>query len=343
MKKLSYPITNLFLLCLLFVYLVILAGGTVRATGAGMGCPDWPLCFGQIVPPMSEKDLPNNWTDYLHGSLAENAVFNPVHTWTEYLNRLVGALLGVLVLTLSGFCLASSEVKVRTTLFATCALASVVFNGWLGSQVVASELRPVLVSLHMVGAFFVQIFLILGFISLKSTGKKSIEKNPMFSLVNFLVCLGGFFLIIQIIMGIQIRESVDWIFKLESFVERENLINSVPWIFYIHRSFSWVIFAIAILTCYLITKGKIQKFTFKNIVMVCREDKAVFWSCIYVLMVISQMFIGGALNHLGFPMFVQPLHLLMANLMFGCLCFLLFNGLKFGSSDEKIRADVMLT
>ena len=60
-------------------------------------------------------------------------------------------------------------------------------------------------------------------------------------------------------------------------------------------------------------------------------------------MVISQMFIGGALNHLGFPMFVQPLHLLMANLMFGCLCFLLFNGLKFGSSDEKIRAGVMLT
>jgi len=195
----------------------------------------------------------------------------------------------------------------------------------------------------MVGAFFVQIFLILGFISLKSTRKKSKEKNSTSSLINFLVCSGGFFLIIQIIMGIQIRESIDWIFKLESFVERENLINSVPWIFYIHRSFSWVIFAIAILTCYLITKGKIQKITFQNVIKVCREDKGVFWSLIYILMVISQMFIGGALNHLGFPMFVQPLHLLMANLMFGCLCFLLFNGLEFASSDEKIRAGVMLT
>jgi cytochrome c oxidase assembly protein subunit 15 len=292
---------------------------------------------------MSEKDLPNNWTDYLHGSLAENAVFNPVHTWTEYLNRLVGALLGVLVLALSAFCLARPEVNKRTTLFAICALASVVFNGWLGSQVVASELRPVMVSLHMVGAFFVQIFLILGFNSLKSTRIKSKEKNSTSSLINFLVCSGGFFLIIQIIMGIQIRESIDWIFKLESFVERENLINSVPWIFYIHRSFSWVIFAIAILTCYLITKGRIQKITFQNVIKVCREDKSVFWSLTYILMVISQMFIGGALNHLGFPMFVQPLHLLMANLMFGCLCFLLFNGLKFRSSDEKISAGVMLT
>ena len=343
MKKIPHSISSLFLVCLLFVYLVILAGGTVRATGAGMGCPDWPLCFGQFIPPMSEKDLPNNWTNYLHGSLAENAVFNPVHTWTEYLNRLVGALLGVLVLALSASCLARPEVSKRTTLFAICALASVVFNGWLGSQVVASELRPVMVSLHMVGAFFVQIFLILGFISLKSTRKKSKENNSTSSLINFLVCSGGFFLIIQIIMGIQIRESIDWIFKLESFVERENLINSVPWIFYIHRSFSWVIFAIAILTCYLITKGKIQKITFQNVIRVCREDKGVFWSLTYILMVISQMFIGGALNHLGFPMFVQPLHLLMANLMFGCLCFLLFNGLKFGSSDEKIRAGVMLT
>ena len=343
MKKIPHSISSLFLVCLVFVYLVILAGGTVRATGAGMGCPDWPLCFGQFIPPMSEKDLPNNWTDYLHGSLAENAVFNPVHTWTEYLNRLVGALLGVLVLALSVFCLARPEVNKRTTLFAICALASVVFNGWLGSQVVASELRPVMVSLHMVGAFFVQIFLILGFISLKSTREKPKEKNSTSGLINFLVCSGGFFLIIQIIMGIQIRESIDWIFKLESFVERENLINSVPWIFYIHRSFSWVIFAIAILTCYLITKGKIQKITFQNVIKVCREDKGVFWSLTYILMVISQMFIGGALNHLGFPMFVQPLHLLMANLMFGCLCFLLFNGLKFGSSDEKIRAGVMLT
>ena len=343
MKKIHHSISNLFLVCLLCVYLVILAGGTVRATGAGMGCPDWPLCFGQIIPPMSEKDLPSNWTDYLHGSSVKNAVFNPVHTWTEYLNRLVGALLGVLVLALLAFCLARPEVNKRTTLFAICALTSVVFNGWLGSQVVASELRPVMVSLHMVGAFFVQIFLILGFISLKSTGKKTKEENSTSSLVNFLVCSGGFFLIVQIIMGIQIRESIDWIFKLESFVERENLINSVPWIFYIHRSFSWVIFAIAILTCYLITKGKIQKVTFQNVIKVCREDEGAFWSLTYILMVISQMFIGGALNHLGFPMFVQPLHLLMANLMFGCLCFLLFNGLKFGSSDEKIRAGVMLT
>ncbi|HVX26033.1 MAG TPA: COX15/CtaA family protein, partial [Parafilimonas sp.] len=82
---------------LIFVFLVILAGGIVRTTQSGMGCPDWPHCFGMWAPPLSAKSLPSDYKKYLSKQDID-AVYNPAHAWTEYINRLITGALGILIL-----------------------------------------------------------------------------------------------------------------------------------------------------------------------------------------------------------------------------------------------------
>jgi cytochrome c oxidase assembly protein subunit 15 len=104
-------------------YLVILAGGVVRTTGSGMGCPDWPKCFGQWIPPTDGSALPSDYKEHYiemrrqkneklskmiaplgftdlaasirdDASIYEETDFVWQRTWVEYINRLAGALLG---------------------------------------------------------------------------------------------------------------------------------------------------------------------------------------------------------------------------------------------------------
>ena len=62
-----------------------------------MGCPDWPKCFGRMIPPTQASELPFNYQEIYKEKLHGQVEFNPTKTWIEYLNRLLGALTGVFV------------------------------------------------------------------------------------------------------------------------------------------------------------------------------------------------------------------------------------------------------
>ena len=85
------------LITIVSIYLLVLAGGIVRSTGSGMGCPDWPKCFGMWVPPTEVSQLPPNYQEIYAEKLHGEVEFNPVKTWIEYVNRLVGAFTGIIV------------------------------------------------------------------------------------------------------------------------------------------------------------------------------------------------------------------------------------------------------
>jgi cytochrome c oxidase assembly protein subunit 15 len=127
-------------------YLLILVGGLVRASGAGLGCPDWPRCFGSWIPPASAAELPPPF-DPSH--------FNPTLMWTEYLNRLLGVTVGFLI-----FATLIAAIRhhrhVRQILWPTAAAFLLTgFQGWLGGRVVAHELASWIVTVHLLVALVI--------------------------------------------------------------------------------------------------------------------------------------------------------------------------------------------
>jgi cytochrome c oxidase assembly protein subunit 15 len=114
---------------------------------------------------------------------------------------------------------------------------------------------------------------------------------------------------VQIILGLQIRESVDLISRSATDLERNQWIELVPQIFYVHRSFSWVILLLAAALTLKVMRSPLRKTVVGHAAIGL------------VLLIVFEMLLGGALNHLGFPMMAQPVHLLTAHLIYGVLWF----------------------
>jgi cytochrome c oxidase assembly protein subunit 15 len=287
------------------VLFLVFVGGIVRSTGAGMGCPDWPKCFGSWVPPTSADQVPlQYWSDPL-SSKDGFLIFNPVKTWTEYLNRLLGVVIGFSIFLQLVFSF-RGKVPYLARIFSILSFIMVVFQGWLGAKVVSTDLRPLVITIHLVVALLIGLSLLFSLFFTGSPGNNSMLK-PKSSLAWWVMGL----LMVQFFLGTEVRAQVDVLFKQFAYENRFAYADALDWKFWIHRSFS--LLALVLMVYQVFHLGRY---------LAVGKVGLVF---LPLLLTLGLMFTGLILVYLGFPAFIQPFHLVFGFAIICSQCWLLMH------------------
>ncbi len=287
------------------VYFLILVGATVRASGAGMGCPDWPTCFGRWIPPTSEAQLPLNYQEIYAGAGYADTGFNVVKTWTEYSNRLLGVSIGLMIF-LTVICSWPCRLHDRSIFRASVAAFLMVgFQGWLGAKVVGSNLQPGMISLHMLMALAIVGSLLFAV----AQARRGIMESQSVAAIDprfekWLYAVLGL-TVLQVAMGTQVREMTDFIRESQGEELRSSWIEAMPWFFYVHRSFSALLLVSNLWLARLLLVSLGWHHSLSKLVLAV------------VFMAGTAILSGATLGHLGMPALIQPVHLLAASLLFG--------------------------
>lgn len=327
---------------LTFIFLVVVAGSFVRVTGSGMGCPDWPKCFGYWIPPTEESSLPEDYREkyaegrvkkiekfarFLSGiGLGETAdqirndpnllteqEFNAAKTWTEYVNRLCGFLAGNGMLLAFVWLLVVYR-KRKLVWLSVLNLFILVFQAWFGSIVVASNLVPWTITVHMLLALVIlalQLYLIhlLGKeIELHSDSLRKSDDAPVYTVPKWmfwLIVVSAVITTYQIFLGTQVREMIDEM-TIQG-VTRQGWASQLGLPFFIHRSFSWLVLVFIVLIAWQNEK------TLKL--------NPVRW--LFVILAI-ELVSGIVLVYANMPGLVQIAHLFFAVILFCIFTMMLF-------------------
>ncbi|MGV3629998.1 MAG: COX15/CtaA family protein [Bacteroidota bacterium] len=317
---------------LVFIYLVVIAGSFVRITGSGMGCPDWPRCFGQWVPPTTDANLPENYKDIYSEKRAKKIVrfanflekigfaeeaqqlrndksllveqdFNARKTWTEYVNRVFGVLAGFGVLFIF-IAVWWKYRKRRLMVLATANLVLMLIQGWFGSIVVATNLVPWTITVHMLLALLIILIQIQLIYDIKYRfGEVTIRENfplEISSAMKWIIWLSFGITFIQMFLGTQVREAIDEL-TIQGF-GRESWTDKLGMPYFIHRSFSWLVLGFLVILAWMNYKNKQYKLVYASFVLLAIE-----------------LISGVLLAYADMPGLVQTAHLLFACVIFGVL------------------------
>lgn len=266
---------------------LIFVGGLVRAVGAGLGCPDWPKCFGSWIPPFSASQLPPGF---------DKSEFNPVLMVVEYVNRLVGITTGIMIILT--FIRSLKYRKTEPAVFYGSGLAVLLvgFEGWLGGEVVKSSLKASIISIHLYVALIILIILIY-------TAYKAFQKKLSLTLYRddkkklfWIGLLLLFVTLVQIELGAQVSQAVDVVKNGSLLIPRTQWLANVGSIKFVHEFFAWAVLLVSMGLIYFMKDLEV-----KNIFR--RIGTSVFG------LIIFQIALGLGLVYLKMSPALQVLHL----------------------------------
>lgn len=313
-------------LVLAVVFFLILVGGIVRTTGSGMGCPDWPKCFGLWIPPTCSCELPANYREDFakkrleknqriakifraignesyaneivhHPVVAQEQEFNVWQTWTEYLNRLVGAITGLLIFIQFIFSWVVFRKDRRLwVLWSFLAVVITGFQAFLGSLVVSTNLNSAMLNAHFFLAFAIAVLVAMPLLTQKSgavlLGNKKVF---LFFILLFLAaCL-------QISLGTEVRIGLKSLLGFN--LPKPSVFEEIGSSFLIHRTGTLLLL---FFSCYLVRVGR--HLTIDGVFL--------FWLFCIPVSVVLQGITGIGMVYGGLPAWAQMFHVLFASLFF---------------------------
>lgn len=234
-------------------------------------------------------------------SILAEADFNLTKTWIEYVNRLVGVIIGFLI---GGLFWVSLKLRrERRPLFwiSLTTLAAVIVQGWFGSIVVSTNLTNWTITVHMFLALaIVGLLIYLYHFSAHESG----YRGSLATRILLLVCMT--LLLVQIFLGTRVREAIDMI--AGSAAARESWIAQLGPEFLIHRSFSWLVLIMHVILVVKLGKTSANKVLSLGLIVI----------------ILGALAAGITMAYGSVPAFLQPVHLVLATGAFGVQLLLLF-------------------
>jgi cytochrome c oxidase assembly protein subunit 15 len=183
---------RLALIAAVVTFAVIILGAFVRLSDAGLGCPDWPGCYGQLTWPVESHEILQ-----ANQSYPERAV-EPGKAWREMVHRYLAGVLVLLVIAIN-FLVWKSTARGSIRALAGTLLALIFFQAALGMWTVTLKLLPVVVMGHLMGGL--ATFCLMLWLAWSAAGREQFSGREVFRQLRPVILVAFVALVVQLILG----------------------------------------------------------------------------------------------------------------------------------------------